>query len=197
MRTLPQPSARSLDNGRLLWTAAIFAKLDRGPIVKTLERSYLYHPQTQDVIPPKLPGESTILQEKEARRDFALWNLATGRFAEVYVNRLWATLFGYGLVEPMDDWSQTNPPIQPELLKELATSFRRDGYHVKPLLKRIVLSEVYRRQSESSDDENRARHGACRARKPMAPEVYSDLINGLMGSPPTLPHRTVRSALAW
>ncbi|MFO0921043.1 MAG: DUF1553 domain-containing protein [Pirellulales bacterium] len=52
------------------------------------------------------------------------------------------------MVEPMDDWSQTNPPIQPELLKELATSFQRDGYHVKPLLKRIVLSEVYRRQSE-------------------------------------------------
>ncbi|MFO0921042.1 MAG: DUF1549 domain-containing protein [Pirellulales bacterium] len=47
--------------------AAIFAKLDRGPIVKTLERSYLYHPQTQDVIAPKLLGESSVLHEKEAR----------------------------------------------------------------------------------------------------------------------------------
>lgn len=163
--------------------AAIFAKLDRGPIVKPLERSHLYHPQTQDAIAPKLPGESSVLEEKEARRDFALWNLATGRFAEVYINRLWGTLFGYGLVDPMDDWSQTNPPIQPELLQELAASFRRDGYHVKPLLKRMVLSEVYRRECEVSEDESRARHGASRVRKPLTPEVYSDLISAIMGSP--------------
>ena len=43
-------------------------------------------------------------------------------FAMVQVNRLWATLMGRGLVEPIDDMRATNPPSNPELLAYLESA---------------------------------------------------------------------------
>jgi len=44
-------------------------------------------------------------------------------FARAVVNRYWAHFFGRGVVEPLDDMRQTNPPSNPELLDGLADNF--------------------------------------------------------------------------
>ncbi len=41
-------------------------------------------------------------------------------FAKALVNRLWGHFFGRGLVDPVDDMRDTNPPSNPELLDALA-----------------------------------------------------------------------------
>jgi mono/diheme cytochrome c family protein len=68
--------------------------------------------------------------------------------ARVFVNRVWAHLLGRGLVETASDFGlRTPPPSHPELLDWLAATFVADGWSVKNLQRRIVLSATYRQRS--------------------------------------------------
>ncbi len=74
--------------------------------------------------------------------------------ARVQVNRAWEQLFGRGLVETIEDLgTQGVLPSHPALLDHLALRFIEDGWRWKPLLRRIVLSETYRRSSTSVDEQ--------------------------------------------
>ena len=82
--------------------------------------------------------------------------------ARVFVNRVWLGHFGQGLVRtPSDFGVRSDPPTHPELLDWLATRFVRDGWSVKRLHKRIMLSATYQQASTTSgkvaqaDPENR------------------------------------------
>jgi len=68
-------------------------------------------------------------------------------FARTHVNRLWRHLLGRGLVEPDDDLRATNPPVHPELLDYLAETWIKIGYDNRKILKLIVQSDVYQRES--------------------------------------------------
>lgn len=68
--------------------------------------------------------------------------------ARVAVNRIWAQLFGTGLVLTEEDFgTQGAIPSHPELLDWLAVEFRAGGWSLKKLLKTIVLSKTYRQSS--------------------------------------------------
>src|SRR5262249_49789048 len=69
-------------------------------------------------------------------------------FARATVNRVWAHLFGQGIVEPVDDFRDSNPPSDPELLDVLADAFKRGGYRVKPFIRLIMNSATYQRSAE-------------------------------------------------
>ena len=64
-------------------------------------------------------------------------------FARAIVNRVWASYFNVGIVEPPDDLSLANPPSNPPLLDHLADGFRRHGYDLKWLHREIVMSRTY------------------------------------------------------
>jgi mono/diheme cytochrome c family protein len=73
--------------------------------------------------------------------------------ARVAVNRLWAQIFGRGLVETEEDFgTQGEPPTHPELLDWLATEYIRLGWDTKALLKVIVTSATYRQSSRVSPE---------------------------------------------
>ncbi len=68
--------------------------------------------------------------------------------ARVMVNRIWQGHFGRGLVATANDFGrQADPPTHPALLDWLAVRFMEDGWSVKKLHRRIMLSEAYRRSS--------------------------------------------------
>jgi hypothetical protein len=82
--------------------------------------------------------------------------------ARVFVNRAWHWLFGAGIVRTTDTFGTTGePPSHPELLDHLATRFVEDGWSIKTLVRRIVLSRTYRQSASASaeaaakDPENR------------------------------------------
>lgn len=65
--------------------------------------------------------------------------------ARVAVNRIWAALFGGGIVATLDNFGTLAPaPTHPELLDYLAAEFVRDGWSVKRLIRRLVLTETFR-----------------------------------------------------
>ncbi|MGC1274202.1 MAG: DUF1553 domain-containing protein, partial [Planctomycetaceae bacterium] len=68
--------------------------------------------------------------------------------ARVMVNRVWQHLFGEGIVKSVDNFGVLgDEPTHPELLDRLADDFRNDGWSVKRLIRRIVLSRSYRMAS--------------------------------------------------
>jgi len=73
--------------------------------------------------------------------------------ARVMANRIWARLFGKGLVETEEDFgSQGLMPSNPELLDWLAVDYRENGWSLKKLLRTIVLSRTYRQSSSISPE---------------------------------------------
>ena len=72
--------------------------------------------------------------------------------ARVTVNRVWAELFGRGIVSTPEDFgSQGAAPSHPELLDWLAVHFATElDWSVKDLIRTIVLSRTYRQSSQAS-----------------------------------------------
>ncbi|WP_162416770.1 DUF1553 domain-containing protein [Cyclobacterium roseum] len=103
---------------------------------------------------PEIMG--TIGETNPNRLDFAQWLVSEENplTARVMVNRIWEQLFGFGLVESMEDFgSQGIPPTHPELLDWMAVTFREDlNWSVKSLIKKIVLSSTYRQHSSVSEE---------------------------------------------
>jgi hypothetical protein len=65
--------------------------------------------------------------------------------ARVEVNRIWAQLWGTGIVETEEDFgTQGELPSHPELLDWLAIEYIRMGWDTKALLRQMVTSATYR-----------------------------------------------------
>jgi mono/diheme cytochrome c family protein len=64
-----------------------------------------------------------------------------GRLSRTIVNRLWARLFGRGLVEPVDDMEQ--PAWHPDLLDWLAEDLVEHDYNLRHTIERILTSKAY------------------------------------------------------
>ena len=68
--------------------------------------------------------------------------------SRVIVNRLWAQVFGAGLVATSENLGmQGDLPTHPELLDTLAVDFVQSGWNTKAMLRRMVLSATFRQSS--------------------------------------------------
>lgn len=63
--------------------------------------------------------------------------------ARAMVNRVWAILFGRGLVHPVDLMDSKHPASHPELLDWLARDFERSGFDVKRLVRTLCQTRAY------------------------------------------------------
>jgi cytochrome c553 len=93
-----------------------------------------------------VPGAAKVNPKQSGRLELAQWltsdkNPLTSR---VMANRVWHYLFGRGLVSSVDNFGTTgDKPTHPELLDHLAKEFVRDGWSVKQLVRKIVLTRTY------------------------------------------------------
>ena len=92
------------------------------------------------------------------RLGFARWLVAKENplTARTIVNRLWEQLFGQGIVTTIEDFgSQGEAPSHPELLDYLAVRFSKDyQWSMKKILRELVMSETYRRDSKIINDQD-------------------------------------------
>lgn len=72
-------------------------------------------------------------------------------FARAFVNRVWASYFNVGIVEPPDDMSLGNPPSNKELLDYLAAGFIEHKFDMKWLHREIIASDTYQRTWRTND----------------------------------------------
>ncbi len=85
--------------------------------------------------------------------------------ARVMVNRVWNYLFGRGLVATINDFGNFGErPSHAQLLDHLANRFIADGWSLKRLVRRLVLTQAFQQSSRASeaapriDPENRLLH---------------------------------------
>ena len=71
----------------------------------------------------------------------------TKGFARNIANRLWAVMFGRGIVHPLDLHHAANPPSHPELLDRLERWMVDHQYDIQGFLRELVLTEAYQRSS--------------------------------------------------
>lgn len=119
------------------------------------------HPRTGRTMKPWLPGKGPIDVPAAAdrREVFVNWlTRADNRwFARVEANRLWAQVMGRGIVEPIDDFRDSNAPSNAPLLEALASEFVKSGYDRRHLLRVILNSRTYQassRPNEFNDEDN-------------------------------------------
>jgi hypothetical protein len=74
-------------------------------------------------------------------------------FAKAIVNRIWHRLFGLGLVMPLDQMHSANPPSHPDLLAWLARDTATHGYDLRRLIRGLVMSDAYSRDSRWQGEE--------------------------------------------
>lgn len=136
-----------------------------------------------------------------SRLTFARWlvDRASPTTARVFVNRVWQSYFGTGLVSTSEDFGvQSDAPSHPELLDWLACEFMDEGWSVKRLHRLIVTSATYRQSSKIApellerDPGNRLLVRGSRAR--VEGEIVRDvalaasgLLNATLGGPSVFP----------
>jgi hypothetical protein len=119
-------------------------------------------PRRGDLRVPGLPALPAIGEKESGRLALAQWiaSPANPLTARVAVNRIWAHLFGRGLVRTVDDFGFTGEdPTNPALLDHLAVRFTEGGWSVKKLIRALMLSHTYR-QASTTDPERMKRDGA-------------------------------------
>ncbi|MCA9022505.1 MAG: DUF1549 domain-containing protein [Planctomycetaceae bacterium] len=72
-------------------------------------------------------------------------------FAKATANRVWSLFFGRGIVDPVDDFSSTNPATHPQLLELMANSLSANDFNLKYLIREIVNSQTYQFTSRQTD----------------------------------------------
>jgi hypothetical protein len=100
----------------------------------------------------EVPGATPVNSQQSGRLELAQWltNPRNPLTPRVMVNRIWHHLFGRGLVSSVDNFGVTGDvPSHPELLDYLAAEFMRDGWSVKKMVRRVVLSRAYQMSSSS------------------------------------------------
>lgn len=166
------------------------------------------HKTLGEEVPRRLPevlqaGQAPIT-EGSGRLELArrMTNPKNPVVARVIVNRIWQHHFGEGIVRTPDDFGfMGQDPSHPELLDFLAAEFVRDGWSIKRLHRRLLLSSTYRMSShaepaaEAADPTNRLWHRMPVQR--LEAEIVRDAILAVSGrlsknqfGPSVLPYLT-------
>jgi len=108
-----------------------------------------------DVVPRRMPtffagSAQPAIKSGSGRRELAAWVASKDNplTARVIVNRAWQWHFGTGLVRTPNNFGMlSEAPSHPALLDWLAARFVEDGWSLKKLHRRIVLSDTYQQSS--------------------------------------------------
>ncbi len=151
-------------------TAAFFARVKKrkdptnpsaAPNQKGAEYIYgartgeVIHPRTQQAAVPRFLGGVTpkILPGQDRREVLAKWITSADNpfFAKSVANRLWYHVLGRGIVDPVDDFRDSNPSANDDLLDALAKDFATHKFDARHLLRTILNSRTYQLSAQSND----------------------------------------------
>ena len=165
---------------------------ENGLVIYAAGAEEIKNPQSLQVIPPKVLGMPAPVIAAGADRRAALAELVTSPenpfFARATVNRLWYYLTGRGIVDPPDDFRDSNPSANDDLLDALAREFIGNNFDVKHVIRLIVNSRTYQLSSHATagneKDEKYFSHALVK-RKRLTAELLLDAICAATGDAET------------
>ncbi len=147
------------------------------------------HPVTGEVLAPRFLGAEGLHRKEGADRlrVLAEWIARPDNpfFARAQVNRIWQHLLGRGIVDPGDDFRDSNPPVNPALLEALARDFVAHRFDLRHLVRTILTSRTYQLSAApgagNRDDESNFSRALVR---PLQAEQLLDAVAAVSGAPP-------------
>ena len=147
--------------------AAFFDRVQRKKTARPGEMFVWYsdtgevvQPRTGQTMKPWLPavGSQNIPNDSDRRAALVEWLSEPSNpfLAKVEVNRIWGEFFSRGIVDPVDDFRDSNPPSNSELLEWLTEQFVASGFDRKHIMRLILNSRTYQasyRTSESNRED--------------------------------------------
>lgn len=141
---------------------AVFARVGRkagfeadDEIIFVSDSGEVKQPRTGKTMKPHLllKGDVDVPADHDRRVVFAKWLTEADNpfFAKVSVNRIWGHLMGRGIVEPVDDFRDSNPPSNAPLLDKLAEGFVKNNFSRKWTIRAIMNSRTYQLSSRKND----------------------------------------------
>ncbi len=153
-----------------------------GPLPPQFEKNQITIPNTENtIIATYFDGTFPEWNAKRLpRQELAVWLTSPENpyFARNLANRMWARFFGIGLIDPIDEPGDNNPPSHPELLDELAKGFAESGFDNRVLIRAIVRSKPYQLTSKlTHPTQNDPRRFARMAMKGLSgAQIYDSFI---------------------
>jgi Protein of unknown function (DUF1549)/Protein of unknown function (DUF1553) len=130
-------------------------KTTGGEIIFTARSGEVTHPRTGKTLAPKVMGLSIPTIPPDRSRREVLADVITSKdntyFARSVINRIWYHLAGRGIVDPVDDFRDSNPAANDELLDALAKDFIEHGHDVKYIIRVIMNSRTYQLSAETTE----------------------------------------------
>lgn len=123
-------------------------EFDGEQIVLIADKGEVEDPRTRKTVEPRFLGKTDLLdlsQNPERLEPLAAWLASPENelFVKSQVNRIWYHLLGRGIVDPIDDFRASNPPVNPALLDALAKDFVEHRFDVRHLIRTIMNSRLY------------------------------------------------------
>lgn len=176
--------------------AAFFARLEqsnsrRAPtevVLVDLDSGEVTLPDTKTIVPPRYPNGDPVNGDAGGTRrvQLAIWMASRDNpyLAKAAVNRVWAHLFGRGLIDPVDDIGEHNPPSHPQLFAELTDYFVNTGFDIKELIRTLSNTKAYQLSSRLNREPSAPELFASMAIKTMTSEQLYDSLNRIAGDRP-------------
>jgi hypothetical protein len=167
--------------------AACFSHVAYKKTSEWKEEIVLDDPAPREPFDALLPDGTTVRigADDDPRRVFADWLVRPGNpwFAKAVVNRIWAWIFGRGLVEEADDIRPDNPPSVPEALTYLENELVESRWDLRRVFRRILNSRTYQQSPVPRGDAAAAeRYFACYPVRQLDAEVLVDALDWLGGT---------------
>lgn len=130
-------------------------KKDGAEYIYTAREGEVTQPRTGKTMPPRFMGGVVpqVQPGMDRRQVFADWLIGSSNpfFAKSVVNRIWFHLTGRGIVDPVDDFRDSNPSANDDLLDALARDFVANKFDAKNLIRTIMNSRTYQLSAETND----------------------------------------------
>lgn len=110
----------------------------------------------EPAIPASFSKDGDITKEgQHPISAYATWMTAKDnpRFTTVIANRLWKKAMGQGLIEPVDEITDSTVPSNPQLMSFLEDLMKQVNYDMKAYLRVIYNSQTYQRAAYTKDVE--------------------------------------------
>ncbi len=112
-------------------------------------------PRTGRTMPPRFLGGvvAEVAPGKDRREALARWMTSPANpfLPKSVVNRVWYHLTGRGIVDPVDDFRDSNPSANDDLLDALAKDFVDHHFDVKHVIRTVMNSRTYQLSARTND----------------------------------------------
>jgi len=141
----PDPSANGKPNPPVNGAEVVYISRD-GEVTQ---------PRTGKQMKPRYigVGDADVKPGDDRRDALADWLTSPGNpfFAKSVANRVWFHVMGKGIVDPVDDFRDSNPSSNDDLLDALAKDFAAKKFDMRHLIRTIMTSRTYQLSAVPND----------------------------------------------